>query len=390
MYNFDQITERKGTHCVKWDVADKAFRGTDLLPMWIADMDFPAAPGIVDSMQKRLEQGVFGYGTLSADYYQAVISWMKRRHKYEVEKDWICYTPGIVSALNFAVEALTEPGDELLIPTPVYGPFYHAVEDQGRTAVRVPLQCQDGRYSFDFDALENAVTSRTKALMLCSPHNPVGRVWDKDELESLSDFIIRHNLYVIDDEIHHDLVYKKEHTVLCRISKEIEQRTILCTAPSKSFNIAGIQASNIIIANEELRQKFRQVVHKHHAFSANSFVEAAVIGAYDDSEDWLNQLLEYLQGNVEYFVEFIQKNLPQIKVSEPEGTYLVWVDCSGLNMTQDELNRFFVEQCHLALNAGDSFGKDGSQYMRFNLACPRKLVEQALTQLQQGIGALGK
>ena len=280
-YDFDRIAQRRGTSSVKWDYADASFNGTDLLPMWIADMDFEVAPGIIDCLSAKMDQKVFGYGALSADYYDAVISWMKRRHDFDVKKEWICYTPGVVTALNFAVQALTEVGDEVIVPTPVYGPFYRAVCDNDRVLVKSSLENNGGYYTFDFEDLESKITSRTRALILCSPHNPVGRVWKREELERLSALCLEYGIYIISDEIHNDLIFEGPHTVLANISTEMAENCVICTAPSKSFNIAGIQASNIIIANDQMREKFKAVIQKNHAYSPNSFVEAAVIGAYN-------------------------------------------------------------------------------------------------------------
>lgn len=385
MFDFDKEVNRRGTASVKWDVADKAFNGSGLLPMWIADMDFETAPGIQEKIQERLEKGIYGYGTLPQEYYDAVISWMKRRHHFDIEKEWICYTPGVVSALNFAIAAVTQPGDEVMVMTPVYDPFYHAIEDQDRIAVRVPLKNDHGYYTMNLEKMNGLVTQNTKAIMLCSPHNPVGRVWNREELESLAEFAKEHDLIVIDDEIHHDLVYEKEHIVFSTISEDAASRSIICTAPSKTFNIAGIQVSNIIISDPELRKKFRQQVQKHHAFSANSFAAAALIGAYDDSEEWLDELMVYLKGNVEYFCTYIEKYIPQLKVQKPEGTYLVWVDCSALEMQQEDLRRFFVEECKLALGNGAAYGEDGTGYMRFNLGCSRAYIKQALQQIENAL-----
>ena len=317
---FDQAVERRGSGSVKWDRADKNFGGTDLLPMWVADMDFPAPLGVLAALRRRMEQGVFGYSVLTGDYYEAVIGWMARRHRCEVKREWIVFAPGVVSALYFSVQAVTEPGDEVLISTPVYGPFYHAVEESGRVVNRCPLKRRDGRYAFDFEEMERRVTARTRALMLCSPHNPVGRVWTREELEELGRFCLRHDLTVIADEIHSDLVFRP-HTVFWNALPEMEQRTILCTAPSKTFNLAGIQASNIIIPNEALRRRYRSVAEGHHALSPNAFVEAAVVGAYRDSEAWLDELLVYLKGNVDYFCAEVAGSLPQLRVEPPATAY---------------------------------------------------------------------
>nr|WP_243152045.1 MalY/PatB family protein [Pseudoflavonifractor sp. 524-17] len=385
-YGFDKSIDRRGSCSVKWDAADRAFQGQDLLPMWIADMDFPAAPGILKALHQRVDQGVFGYGTLSQAYYEAVIRWMARRHHTTVERDWIVFTPGVVTALNFAVQAVTQPGDEVLVPCPVYGPFYHAVEDWDRRMVPCPLKEEDLYYTFDFDAMEQRITPATRALLLCSPHNPVGRVWSRAELEQLAAFCLEHNLTVIADEIHSDLVFRT-HTNFLTVSPEMAKKTILCTAPSKTFNLAGLQCSNIIIPNEELRGRYRALVAKHHAFSSNSFAQAALLGAYNDSEDWLDALISYLEGNMDRFCSTIAAQFPKLKVRKPEGTYLAWVDCSGLGLAPEERKRFFVEQCRLALNDGAAFGAGGEHFVRINLACPRSTVEECLRRLKAGCGS---
>ena len=382
-FKFDQVVERRNTNCLKWDVADRIFQGKDLLPMWVADMDFPTAPAIQAELNKRVEQGVFGYGVLPSEYYQAVIDWMKRRHHCEVKREQMIYSAGVVSALYYAVQAVTQPGDEVMVNTPVYHPFYQAVENQGRVLVKSPLKEEDLYYTFDFADMERRVTPKTKALLLCSPHNPVGRVWKREELEQLAEFCLRHDLVVIADEIHNDLVFEA-HTMFLNVSPEIAQRTILCTAPSKTFNLAGIQASNIIIPNEELFQKYREAAVRAHAPSAHSFVAPAVIGAYDYSEEWLDQLLGYLEGNMDLFCSTIAKEIPGLRVRKPEGTYLAWVDCSGLKLEPDELKRFFVEKCGLAISVGSSFGEEGKYFARFNLACPRSYVEECLRRLKAG------
>ena len=382
-YNFDQPINRRGTSCVKWDVADRAFQGNDLLPMWIADMDFATAPAIAEEMHKRVDAGVFGYGMLPAEYYEAVISWMRRRHGCEIQKDWITYTAGVVTALNYAIQVISEPGDEIMVHTPIYHPFFSVVEDQDRVLLRSPLKEEDLHYTMDFEDMERRVTEKTRAVLFCSPHNPVGRVWKKEELEQLADFCKRHNLYIISDEIHHDLVFEK-HTMFLNVDEELAQRTILCTAPSKTFNIAGIQVSNAIIPNDELRQKFKDLLNKAHIGSAHAMAAPALIGAYNGSEDWLEELLVYLKANRDFFCETIEKELPMLRVRKPEGTYLTWVDCSGLGMTPDELKRFMIDRCGMALSSGITFGEEGAQFMRFNLACPRATVEECLRRLKKG------
>lgn len=383
-FNFDIPVNRRGTNCVKWDAADRAYQGTDLLPMWIADMDFATAPAIAQELHKRVDQGIFGYGMLPADYYNAVIRWMDRRHRCKVEKDWISYVSGVVTALFYAVQAVTEPGDEIMIHTPVYGPFYSVVRDQGRVLVESPLKEEKLYYTMDFEDMERRVTEKTKALILCSPHNPVGRVWTREELEKVAEFCLKHNMVAIVDEIHHDLVYK-EHTMFLTVSEAIAQRSVVCTAPTKSFNLAGVQVSNTIIPNEDIRKRFKKLLADAHAFSANAFAAAALIGAYDHSEDWLDGLVSYLEGNMELFCTTVEKELPMLKVRKPEGTYLAWVDCSALGLEAEELERFLVDKCGLALSKGKGFGIEGSRFARFNLACPRSTVEECLRRLKAGL-----
>ena len=390
MYNFDEIVNRKGSSCLKWDMTAKFFGQSDLLPLWVADMDFATAPGITASLQKRVEQGVYGYCQLSPAYYQAVVDWQARRHQWQIEPEWITYTAGVVSALYFAVEALTEADDELMLFSPVYGPFYASIEKQGRKLIDVPLAYDGGcGYGLDLAAMERSVTPRTKALLLCSPHNPVGRVWTEEELEQIVDFCRRHELYIIDDEIHNDLTYVKGRFItLGRIAGAME-RSIVCTAITKTFNLADLQVSNIIISDEKLRERFRAAVERHHV-APHAFSEAALLGAYQGAEDWLDELLLYIKGNMDYFCQRVAESLPLLQVRPAEGTYLLWVNCRGLGFSDEGLRRFFVEDCGLAVNPGTDFGAQWGQFVRFNMACPRAYVQEALDRLERAIAELGK
>ena len=382
MYNFDNQYNRKNTECVKWDV----FPEKDILPMWIADMDFEAPAPIYNAFINRANHHVYAYSKLSDAYYQAVINWMQRRHNFHVEKDWIVFTPGVVVALTLGVQAVTEPGEEVMILSPVYGPFRGATTACGRKLIESPLVNSDGYYTIDFDDMEKRITPNTKAFMLCSPHNPVGRVWTKEELEKIVAFCQKHNLYLIADEIHNDLIFK-DHIVINNISGDLAERTILCTAPSKTFNLAGLQASNIIIKNKELREKFTTLLGNLHVGSANAFVDSVVIAAYTECDEWLDELNLYLKGNMDYFSKEINQISP-LKMWNPEGTYLAWVDCRGMRMTDDELTAFFKEKCGLALNNGTFFGPEGSGFVRINLACPRAYVEEAVTRIKNGMASL--
>ena len=390
MYDFDELVDRRGTCCLKWDAASRVFQSQDagLLPMWVADMDFRIAPAIARRMREQIDRTAFGYGSMSQEAYDAVINWMRERHHYEVKREWFCFTPGVVAALFFAVDAFSRPGEDVMVCPPVYGPFLKAIEHQGRNAVKVPLlRDGTGYYTFDFDGMERAVTANTRVLMLCSPHNPVGRVWTREELERVADFALRHDLVVVDDEIHHDIVFGgHEHIMLGRISQAIAQRSVICTAPSKTFNVAGLNTSNIFIPDEELRQRFKECAQKHHAAGPHAFSGAALIGAYGESAGWVDEMVAYIDGNHAYVNEFIAQNLPQLSIRRAEGTYLAWIDCAGLGLETEKLKRFFVEKCRLGLNAGVEYGPGGEGYMRMNLACPRAYVVEAMERIQSGVG----
>ena len=390
MYNFTDAPNRKNQGCTKWDKADLLYGGQSLLPMWIADMDFEVAPPIVSAIEKRVQNKVFGYDFLTDEYFEAVKGWMKKRHHYEIEKEWITFTPGIVTALHMAVNAVTQPGDEVLITSPVYGPFFGATTDEGRTLVDVPLIEEDGYYTMDFEGMEKAVTPKTKAMLLCSPHNPGGRVWTREELEKLDAFCQKHNIFVIADEIHNDLILTdREHIMYGNVSEHAKMNSIICTAPSKTFNLAGIQGSNILIANEEVRKVFQAQVAKAHA-SANDFAGPATIAAYNESEAWLDELLEVLKSNSQYFVDFIHEHCPELKVRMNEATYLMWLDCRGLGMTEEELGKWFAEKVGIAANAGSWFGKTGTNFRRLNMACPRSFVEDACQRIEKAVKELRK
>lgn len=390
MYNFTDAPNRKNQGCTKWDKADLLYGGQNLLPMWIADMDFEVAPPIVSAIEKRVQNKVFGYDFLTDEYFEAVKGWMKKRHHYEIEKEWITFTPGIVTALHMAVNAVTQPGDEVLITSPVYGPFFGATTDEGRTLVDVPLIEEDGYYTMDFEGMEKAVTPKTKAMLLCSPHNPGGRVWTREELEKLDAFCQKHNIFVIADEIHNDLILTdREHIMYGNVSEHAKMNSIICTAPSKTFNLAGIQGSNILIANEEVRKVFQAQVAKAHA-SANDFAGPATIAAYNESEAWLDELLEVLKSNSQYFVDFIHEHCPELKVRMNEATYLMWLDCRGLGMTEEELGKWFAEKVGIAANAGSWFGETGTNFRRLNMACPRSFVEDACQRIEKAVKELRK
>ena len=386
MYNFDSIIDRRNTGCMKWDGLNKLFGRDDIIPLWVADMDFPSAEPIKKALVSRAEHNVFGYTFTSDEYYEAVIGWMKRRHNWHIERDWIVYTPGVVPALSYAIRAFTEPGDKVILQSPVYHPFYSTIEENGRVIVKNPLKLVDGKYYMDYEDLEDKIDSKTKMLILCSPHNPVGRVWKEEELKKLADICIKNNIMVVSDEIHFDIVYSNnKHIVFGRISEEIMNNSIVLTAPSKTFNIAGLQVSNVIISNEELRRRYNKELSKDHIGRPNVFGAEALIAAYNYSEDWLDELLIYLEGNRDFFINYVNEKIPKLKAIKPEGTYLIWVDCSGLNKDSEQLRDFFVNKCKVALNSGIMFGEEGKTFMRFNIGCSRSVLEEALNRIEKAI-----
>lgn len=391
MYDFDKIINRKGTNCEKWDIISQKYKDDTIMPMWVADMDFETAPAIIEAMQSILDRKLFGYGQIPDPYYTSIVNWMKRRHQYIIEKDWICPVPNVVNALALAVCTISEPDDEIIIQTPVYGPFYRVVTEQQRILIENPLHNDNGSYTMDLLDLERKITPKTKGIILCNPHNPSGRVWSQEELMKLITLCLKHKLYMISDDIHFDIILKgNTHTVISTLSDEIANQTLICTSPSKSFNLAGLHLGNCIIKNKALRDKFQTLLYHINFEGGNVFAESALIAAYDKSEDWLEQLLLYLDDNINYFVHEINHSIPYLKARKPEGTYLVWVDCSQLCMTQDELMDFFIHECKVLVNNGISFGENGKNYVRFNLACPRSLVCTVLERIKLAMESVNK
>jgi len=388
-YNFDEIIDRSNTSCVKWDLAEKYFQAKDLLPMWVADMDFKTPDFIVEAIKKRASHEVFGYTVRPDSYYESIIKWIGKKHKWKLEKDWIIFSPGIVPAVNMAVMAYTDPGDKIIVQPPVYFPFFSAVKDNGRELVYNQLQLKDGRYYMDFKDLKEKIDNQTKMIIISNPHNPGGSAWTKDELTELGNICIKNNVLLISDEIHSDLVFPPfEHTVVADISEEIANVTISMMAPSKTFNLAGMATSSVIISNPELRKTFQVFLDRVHVGMGNLFGMVASEAAYTDGNEWLDQMLEYVKGNLDYMEGYINKNIPQIKMIRPEATYLVWLDFRKLKLTNDELKNFILDKAKLGLNDGPVFGPGGDGFQRINVACPRSLVEEAMIRLTNAINDL--
>ncbi|MFD3158377.1 MalY/PatB family protein [Haloimpatiens sp. FM7330] len=388
-YDFDTVIERRNTKSVKWDLVEEMYNDKDVLPMWVADMDFKVPQVIIDAIKKRAEHGIFGYTLSGEKYNEAVVNWMKRRHDWSIKPEWIVFTPGVVPAINLIIRTYTQPGDEVIIQTPVYHPFYKAIKNSGCQVVKNPLIYKEQKYTINFEDLENKITNRTRMLILCNPHNPVGRVWTKEELTKLGQICLKHNILVVSDEIHFDLTYKSsKHTVFASISEEFSQNSIICTAPSKTFNIAGLKTSNIIIPNKRLRNLLNITLENIAIKEPTIFGGEALIAAYNYGEEWLNQLIDYLQENLDYIMEYFKRRIPKLKVIKPEGTYLVWFDCSELNMTSEQLRDFFVKKVKVGFDDGIMFGNEGQQFQRINIACPRTILKQALRRIETEINKL--
>ncbi|WP_405452841.1 MalY/PatB family protein [Paenibacillus sp. HJGM_3] len=389
-FSFDEIIDMSETGSIKWGMIEKFFGEKGLTPMWVADMDFRGPAAVIEALKRRVELGIFGYTGRTDSLVEAVAGWMYRRHHWRVKKEWICYSPGVVSALNACVQSYTVPGDRVIIQPPVYPPFFDTVRANGRELVLNPLILANGRYEMDFDDLrKKAKTSQAKMLILCSPHNPIGRVWTQGELEQLAQICIEHDLIIVSDEIHSDLVFKPfKHIPLTMADPRIESRTIVCMAPSKTFNMAGLASSFIVIPDPQLRETFNAFMEKAHLTLINPFSLTAADAAYRYGDEWLEQVLNYIKGNVDYLIEFVNQQIPQLSVIRPEGTYLAWIDCRALGFTPDALQNFMWKQAKVALNAGTGFGEEGGGFMRMNLAAPRPVLEEALSKIESAIRTL--
>ena len=382
-YNFDEIIPRRGTNSYKWDSAGDA----DVLPMWVADMDFRTAPPVVEALRKRAEHGIFGYVRVPDAYYAAVTNWFTRRHDWQIEKEWIIYTTGVVPALSAVIKALTIPGDKVMVQTPVYNCFFSSIRNNGCGMIANPLIYRNGTYQIDFADLEQkAADPSVKVLLLCNPHNPAGRVWTKQELTRIGDICIRNNVWVIADEIHCELVFPG-HTYIpfASISQEFLMHSVTCTSPSKAFNLAGLQIANIISADTDIRIKIDKAINVNEVCDVNPFGVEALMAAYNDSEEWLEELKQYLFANYNYLRAYFAECLPEFPVSMLEGTYLVWVDCSVLNQSSDEIVKTLLEKEKLWVNEGGLYGEAGEGFIRINIACPRQQLVEGLNKLRRAL-----
>ena len=388
-YNFDKVVDRVGTGSVKWQMPLDEYNDEEIIPLWVADMDFEVPREVRENISKRIEHEIFGYTMIPDSYYKAAIDWFEKKHDWKLEKDWMVFTPGVVPGINSLVRTFTQAGDDILIQTPVYHQFAKVIKSTGRNIIENPLIEEDGDYRMDFDNLKEVITNKTKLLILCNPHNPVGRSWTESELRELGEICIENNILVISDEIHSDLVFEPSvHTVYSKLGKEFEENSIICTAPNKTFNIAGLKTANIIIPNPKLRNDFEVELEKLSIGGPTILGMIAQESAYKYGWDWYEEMMDYIEGNIDYVVDYIEKNIPKIKVKKPESTYLLWLDCSQLGMKSEELSNFFVEKCKVLFNAGEDFGEEYNSYLRMNIATRRDLLTKALDSMKREIDKL--
>lgn len=383
-YDFDTPIDRTHTWSIKHDFKKENGKSDDILPLWVADMDFRSPDSVVEALKKAVDHGIFGYSRADESYFDAVAAWYQKRHHLTLQPEWMTCTPGIVFALSIAVRAFTQEGDAVLIQPPVYHPFSRAILRNKRTLVENPLVLKDGHYEMDLEELEQKVLDEhVKLMILCNPHNPVGRVWTREELTALADICLRHHVYVISDEIHGDFVWQgHEQTPYASISEEACLHSMMCTAPSKTFNLAGMATSNLFIPDPEMRRKFRSELLDVGQENMNRLGLFACRAAYEGGGEWLDQLIGYLAGNLALVRDFCKNRVPQIQLVEPEGTYLAWLDCRELGMTDDELMAFFSNEAKVWLDPGTHSGEQGSGFMRFNLGSSRSVIAQALDQIE--------
>ena len=389
-YDFDKIVDRTGTESLKWVYPRKVLKVEDAIPMWVADMDFEAPPAVVEAIRNRAAHGIYGYPLVPPSFWQAAIDWLKRRHGWEVQKPWMALTPGIVPALNYCVRAFTKPGDGVIIQTPVYHPFYYAIENNGRRVVRNPLRFDGRRYTMDLEDLRTKIDAPGRMLILCSPHNPSGRVWTQEELETLGRISVERDLLVVADEIHHDLIYSgHRHQVFAALSPELAQQTITCIAPSKTFNTAGLSTAAVVAPNPDLHKKFEDEAERSGFDLGNALGIVAFEAAYAHGGDWLDELLPYLEANIDFLEKFLAERLPKVRLVRPEGTYLALLDCRGLGLEPASLNDFFLKKARVYFSDGAIFGEEAAGFVRINFGCPRALLVEALERIERAVKELG-
>jgi cystathionine beta-lyase len=385
-YDFDQIIDRSNTNSVKVDALERVFGSKDVIPLWVADMDFLSPPEITEGLKKRVEHGIFGYVEPGDGYFSSIINWLKNRHDWSVSKENITFIPGVVKGFAFAIDVFTNDSDKIIIQPPVYPPFKGTTEDLNREIVNNPLIFKDGQYSMDFDNLREVAKTGCKMLILCNPQNPSGRIWTKEELSELAEICFDNDIIVISDEIHSDLALPgNKHVPFATVSEKAAQNNITLMAPSKTFNIAGIVSSFAVVENEGIRKKYFDYLLARQLNEGTIFGYLAAQYAYEYGDKWLDQAIEYIQKNIDFVDDFLQNHIPQIKVIRPEASFLIWLDCRDLNLSQPELENFFIHKAKLGLNSGTMFGKEGEGFMRLNVGCSRITLEKALNNLKKAV-----
>ncbi len=386
-YDFDEIIPRKGTNCEKYDQLETRFGNGNAIPLWVADSDFRVPDFITSAIRSRVDHEIYAYSFRPDGYFNSIIKWQQLRHDWQIEREMILPTQGVVSTLSSIIMAFTNPGDKVVIQPPVYTPFFSCVKECGRTVVENPLKIVDGRYTFDFEDFSRKIDDDTNLLILCNPHNPVGRVWTKEELTKLGDICLKNNVLIVSDEIHSDLIYNGfRHLPLPKISEELANNCIVCMAPSKTFNMAGLATSYVIIADKKIRQKFERFLHTLHLQSGNIFGNVALEAAYHHGTDWVNQQNEYLEANRDYLLAFFGERMPRVKMTFTEATYLAWLDLREYGLSELEMNRILIDQAGIVLNKGSIYGKEGNGFFRLNFACPRQVLEAAITRMESVLG----
>ncbi|MDR0891893.1 MAG: PatB family C-S lyase [Mediterranea sp.] len=384
-YNFDEVIERRGTDCVKWDGMKRLWGRDDLIPMWVADMDFRTAPFVIEALRNRMEHEVLGYTFACEEWATSIAGWLKERHGWDIRPEALTFSPGIVRGLAFAIQCFTRPGDKVMVTPPVYHPFFLVSQKNGREVVYSPLVLEEGQYNIDFDRFATDVKG-CKLFILSNPHNPGGRVWTREELARIADICYENGTLVIADEIHADLTLPPyRHQTFALVSERARLNSIVFGSPSKAFNMPGLASSYAVIENEELCHRFQEFMEASELDSGHLFAYLAVAAAYSHGTEWLDQVVEYIKENVDFTEQYLRERIPSIRMIRPQASYLIFLDCRQLGLKQEELNRLFVEKAHLALNDGPTFGKEGEGFMRLNVACPSSVLRQALGQLEAAV-----
>ncbi len=385
-YDFNESINRKNTSSVKWDETGRVFGSSDVLPMWVADMDFQAPQEVTKAIMDKAQHGIYGYTAISTSVDDAVTSWFQKQHGWELKQEWLTYISGVVPALSATIQTFSNPGDKIIVFSPVYYPFYDMVTYNDRKLITSPMEYRNGRYYMDLQDFEAKLDGDVKLLLLCNPHNPGGTVWTREELEQLGKICVKHNVIIVSDDIHADLVFENHtYNAIASISDDIARQTVTCIAPTKTFNIAGLQAAAMVTSNDSFREKLELFMKKQGHFLLNMLGVSAMEAAYRHGKPWLDEVLDYIEDNMDYAVEYIQKEIPGVDASKPEGTYLLWIDCRKLGLGEEELKRLLLHKGKLALESGGKFGKEGNGFVRMNVACTKTTLQEGLLRLKTAL-----